>query len=120
MDPATNPNNNNIDLDSMHPFKAFKKKEYEENNEGRLELCVEHVHYLSSRDRCKNRSNSKKKTMVCNCLGFQDNELYWEATGNWMVDFGKMNRQDQQRVIMRKSGMPILLPKDLTRQVRIP
>jgi hypothetical protein len=90
------------DADSLHPFKVFKNKEYEENDEGRLELCIQHLRLLSSRDRCKNHTNSKKKTMGCNCLGFLDNEFYWEATGNWMVDFGKMNRQDQQRVIIEK------------------
>ncbi len=40
--------------------------------------------------------------MSCNCLGFINNEPYWEAVGNWMVDFGQMNRNDQQRVIIEK------------------
>jgi hypothetical protein len=106
MDPPigpTNHNNNaNNDANGIHPFKVFKKKDYEGNDAGRLELCVEHVCLLSSRDRCKNHTKFKTKSMSCNCLGFLDNKLYWEATGNWMVDFGKMNRQGQQRVIIEK------------------
>jgi hypothetical protein len=40
--------------------------------------------------------------MSSNCLGFLDNELYWEAAGNWMVDFGKMNTQEKQWVVIEK------------------
>jgi hypothetical protein len=40
--------------------------------------------------------------MSCNCLGFLNNELYWEAAGNWMVDSEKMNTQDQQRFVIEK------------------
>jgi hypothetical protein len=101
---ATANNNINVaDAASVHPFKLFKKKEYGEvNEEGRLELCVDHLRLLSLRDRCKNRGTSKKKWMSCNCLGFLDNDSYWEATGNWMVDFGSMKRNDQQRVVIEK------------------
>ena len=91
------------DADSVHPFKLFKEKEYTNNKEGRLDLCVEHVRLLSSHDRCKNHTNHRKKSMSCNCLGFLDNPFYCEATGNWMVDFGWiMKRHDQQRVVIEK------------------
>jgi hypothetical protein len=92
----------NNDADSVHPFKLFKSKEYKDNDGGRLDLCTEYVQLLSSRDRCKSNTNSQKKLMSCNCLGFLNNDLYWEATGNWMVDFGSMKRHDQQRVVIEK------------------
>jgi hypothetical protein len=90
------------DADSVHPFKLFKNQEYKNNNKGRLDLCVEYVQLLSSRDKCKNHTNSKKKLMRCNCLGFINNNVYWEATGNWMVDFGSMKKDAQQRVVIEK------------------
>jgi hypothetical protein len=93
---------NNNDVESTHPFKVFKTKDYLDNDEGQLGLCVEHVQLLSSRDSCKNHTNSRKKVMGCKCLAFLHNEVYWEAAGNWMVDFGNMNRQEQQRVIIEK------------------
>jgi hypothetical protein len=90
------------DVESIHPFKVFKNKEYKNNDEGQLDLCAKYVRLLSSRDRCKNCTNNRKKFMSCNCLGFLDNHFYWEATGNWMVDFGSMKRHDQQRVVIEK------------------
>ncbi len=50
MGTATNSSGNINDADGMHPFKVFKKKEYKDNYEGQLELCVKHVHLLSSQD----------------------------------------------------------------------
>jgi hypothetical protein len=50
IDAAINSSGNTNDADSMHPFKVFKKKEYKDNYEGRLELCVKHFHLLSSQD----------------------------------------------------------------------
>ncbi len=102
MNCVVDPNNDTIYIESIHPFKVFKQKEYKNNDEGRLDLCVEHVRLLSSRGKCRNRSNNKKKWMSCNCLGFLNNEVYWEAAGNWMVDFGKMNKQERQRVVIKK------------------
>jgi hypothetical protein len=45
---------------------------------------------------------TKKKWMSCNCLGFLNHEVYWEAVGNWMVDFGKMNKQECQQFVNKK------------------
>jgi hypothetical protein len=98
IDSSTDTNDAHI----QHPFKVFKKKEYKDNYIGWLELCVERVRLLSSRDRCKNHSKRKKKRISCNCLGFLDNKLYWDAVGNWMVDFGEMNRHVQQQVVIKK------------------
>jgi hypothetical protein len=90
------------DADIVHPFKLFKSKEHKDNDGGRLDLCTEYVQLLSSRDRCKSNTNSQKKLMSCNCLGFLNDDLHWEAAGNWMVDFGSMKRHDQQRVVTEK------------------
>jgi hypothetical protein len=40
--------------------------------------------------------------MSCNCLGFLNNQVYWDAAGDWMVDFGKLNKQERQRVVIKK------------------
>jgi hypothetical protein len=103
MDTHINPTGGTNNADSVHPFKVFKKKEYKDNDEGRLELCIEHVRLLSPGDIMqKSCKQHKNKWMSCNCLGFLNTDLYWEAAGNWMVDFGKMNTQDQQRVVIKK------------------
>jgi hypothetical protein len=43
MDTAIDPTNDTNDANSVNPFNVFKKKECKDNNEGWLELYVEHV-----------------------------------------------------------------------------
>jgi hypothetical protein len=49
LDDKTKKKNEQAILDQQYTsLQALKRKEYEENDEGRLELCIEHVHLLSS------------------------------------------------------------------------